>query len=763
MKRALTLVGLEIRRFRTPLQRFGLIFITCVPLLYGALYLWSNWDPYGRLNTIPVAVVDQDQPVTVNNQRVDAGGLFAQNLRSDPIFDWHFVSRADADTGVQDGRYYFTINVPADFSAKLASGATGTPQRAAMSIVLNDANGYVVGKMAESVQSELQNKIDAAAVSAYFESVFGNLQQLHDGITNAANGAGSLRDGLAGASSGANTLAGGLTSLKTGADKLVTGSQQVATGVNSIANVVVPLANQVADAIPSVTQNAAQAAGTAADAATTAAQLSGAVSGNADSVQAEVTALGAAHPELQSDPAYQKLVSATSTAAGLANQVDTGAKQVATLTGTVAAGAQTLAADAPKLQSQVRGAAGQIQQLATGATQVATGMRTLDTGIGTASTGANSLAGGLTTAHNGAISLADGLAEARDQIPVLSTGQQKDNAATLAAPVDISLTNLHPADTYGRGLTPFFYAIALWVFGLSSFLLLRASPGRALMSRAGAIRATMAGWLPVALVGVVAMLLLFLVLQFGLGLDPQSLWATLGLLVLAVGTFTAISHLLRSLLGGAASAVMLILLIVQLTTCGGIYPVETLPLPFRFVHPALPMSYLVDGLRVGISGGDGAHLVRDVIVVAAFGLGALILDVLAVRRRRTNYTIATLKPDLELQPTRYRGGHDQHDRIGAGTGPRAEPVTGSPNRGRAGAGRRGAATGSAVRVRCLRGQHCPRRARPPRLPGRRADRAGCVRRRRRHRHPARHRSGPADPARGRRVDVARLRLRTGSA
>ena len=645
--RVFRLVGTEIRRFRTPLQRIGLIFITCVPLLYGALYLWSNWDPYGRLNQIPVAVVNADQPVVVNGTTVDAGKLFTDDLASDKIFDWHFVNAEQANSGVQDGSYYFSISVPADFSAKLASGATNTPQRASMAITLNDANGYVVGKMAQSVQSELQNKISAAAVSAYFESVFGDLQQLRSGISDAAGGANQLRDGLGSANTGALNLSAGMGQLKTGADKLVTGSGQVADGVNTIANTVVPVANQVANELPSFTQGAAGAASTAAAVASTAAQVTGAVSTNADSVQAQLTAWGESDALIKSDPHYQAVLAAANTAAGYASQVNTDAQQAKTGTATVAAAAQTLAADAPQLQSQVRTAAGKLQQLATGATQVSTGMQTLDSGIGNAANGASTLSGGITSLYNGSVSLANGLSTVETKIPVLSSSQQKDNAATLASPVDITTANLHPAGTYGRGLTPFFYAIALWVFGLSGYLLLKAMPGRALASRAGSVMALLAGWLPALVVGLVAALLLFVVLDAGLGLSPLNFWGTLGLLALAVATFTAISHLLRALLGGAASAAMLILLILQLTTCGGTYPVQTLPLPFKVLHPVLPMSYLVDGLRVTISGGDGAHLALDAVVLGAFLIGALLLDLLVVSRKR-NWSITTLKPDLTL-------------------------------------------------------------------------------------------------------------------
>ncbi len=645
--RPIRLALLEIKRFHTPLQRLALLFIVLVPLLYGGLYLWSNWNPYGRLNQIPVAVVNDDQPVTVNHQQINAGKLFVDELRSDPIFDWHFVGAAQASTGLSNTDYYFEISVPRDFSAKLASGSTGTPRRAGMLITLDDANGYIVGKMAETVQSELQNKISAAAVSAYFESVFGNLQQLRDGITQAADGAGQLRDGLHTAASGSSSLAGGIGQLKTGADKLAPGAQQVSDGVTKIANVVVPAANQIAAAIPGVTSTASSVATTAASLASTAAQASGVISGGADTVQGRITQLGQDDPSLQSDPNYQQLVSLAGQAAGFANQVNTTAGTVRDTTAQVAADAKTLAQAAPRLQSEVSGAASQIQQLASGAQQVASGAATLDTGLGTAATGANQLNAGIIQLQTGATKLANGLTGAEGQLPVLSPNQQKDNANTLASPVDVATTNLHPASTYGVGLTPFFFSIALFVFGITAFLILRPFSTRALASRASNALVAVSGWLPAAVCCIVGGVVLYLVVDFSLGLDPVHPWQTIGLLILAAATFTAIAHLLRTWLGGVASAVILVLLLLQLTTCGGTYPYETLPLPFKVLHPLLPMSYLVEGLRVTTVGGNAAHLLRDTLVLAGFLVAALILTTVVVRGKR-EWRINKVKPDLNM-------------------------------------------------------------------------------------------------------------------
>src|SRR5699024_6111394 len=144
--KTLRLARAEITRHKGFLPILAVLFLVIVPCLYGALYLWSNWDPYGTLEDVPVAVVNQDDPVKA------------------------------------EGRYYMPITIPGDVSASLGSGADGPPRRAQVEMRRNDANGYVVGIMAESVQAELHQQINSAAVEAYFESVYGSLERLRQGI-----------------------------------------------------------------------------------------------------------------------------------------------------------------------------------------------------------------------------------------------------------------------------------------------------------------------------------------------------------------------------------------------------------------------------------------------------------------------------------------------------------------------------------------------------------------------------------------------------
>lgn len=658
--RTVRLAWAEIARHHRPLHRIALVFLLIVPTLYGALYLWSNWDPYGKLDQIPVAVVNEDQPVEVDGRTVDAGEMVVQNLKDDPIFDWVFTDAADAATGLENGDYYLTITVPEDFSARLASGADATPQRAEVEMRRNDANGYVIGVMAETVQATLHEQINSAATEAYFESVYGNLATLRDGIAQADDGAAQLRDGLATADTGAAALASGLVDAQDGASQLADGATQVADGATQvadgtqqIADVVNPIADDLVPAIPAVADGAA-------DLTTAVADLTSTVSTGADSLTARVDAgnqaladLLAAHPELAGDAAYEALASAV-------GRVDTRVTEVSTTLDGIHTDAQALQSDAqalqssvPDLQNTVRDAQSQVNELndgahevATGAGEVRDGAAELATKLTEAKDGAAELSSGVTTAHTGATDLASGLDQLVAAVPALDPDQREANAAILGDPTDVTLTVDNPAEVYGRGLAPFFFSIALWVFGIVVFLVLRPTSGRALVSRSPSWRVALAGWLPILGVGLAGSWLLLAVADVALGLDPVHAWASVGLISLAVAVFTLIAHLCRSALGLVGSAVLLVLLMLQLAASAGIYPAQTLPPALLALHPYLPMTYLIEGLRVTFTGGSPQTLQRAVLVLVGVGVAAFV-GTWAVAARRRTWTMADVHPPLE--------------------------------------------------------------------------------------------------------------------
>lgn len=137
------------------------------------------------------------------------------------------------------------------------------------------------------------------------------------------------------------------------------------------------------------------------------------------------------------------------------------------------------------------------------------------------------------------------------------------------------------------------------------------------------------------------------VLVAAVGLTTPHPLGLLAFTVLTALVFTAIHQALVALLGGVGRLVALVLLMLQLTSAGGTYPVETAPGFFRFLSPLLPMTHAVEGLRHLIAGGDVGVVWLAAAQLGVFFVLAAAVSVLASHRRRS-WSMETLHPSLAI-------------------------------------------------------------------------------------------------------------------
>jgi putative membrane protein len=119
-----------------------------------------------------------------------------------------------------------------------------------------------------------------------------------------------------------------------------------------------------------------------------------------------------------------------------------------------------------------------------------------------------------------------------------------------------------------------------------------------------------------ALVGVLQALFADAVLLYGLGIHVQSVPLFVLFSILTSWTFMALIQLLVTPMGNPGRYVAVLILILQLTACGGSYPVELLPTALRGLHSWLPMSYTLDGFRAVISSADYPVMWADAGILA---------------------------------------------------------------------------------------------------------------------------------------------------
>ncbi|MGV9755778.1 YhgE/Pip family protein [Streptomyces tricolor] len=689
------LAALELRRFgRGRLPRAALVALLVLPLLYGALYLWSFWDPYGRLDRIPVALVNDDKGATAGGKRITAGDDIVDGLRDSRTFEWHEVSDEEARAGVEDGTYYLSLTMPADFSSRIASSSGDSPETGALRVRTNDANNYIVGQISRTVFNEVRSAASTKASRTFLDKIFVSFSDIHDKTVTAARGADKLNsglgkaekgskdlaDGLKDAKGGSGKLAKGLKKLDTGSADLKKGSRQVADGTQALADKV----NDVhAEAGPFLRTNEKTIGDTArlvshsakavkdnlevlvklAPGAAKTAHASSAVLDEVYRTRCETPALP--------DPACPDLKRAKKAAASVATIADDlntliadqngDLKTMRANLGTLQKQADALAERAPHLSEDVEDAVKKINKLNTGAHQVAagaeklhtglgtarTGAARLDKGIGTAKSGAETLNGGLYKLSDGSGKLAGGLHSGAKKIPDYDKQDRDRRTGVMADPVQLASHDLHKAPNYGTGFAPYFIPLSLWVGAMVAYMLIPPLNRRALAAGASAWRIALAGWLPVVAVGVLQVGALMAVLHWAVGLQMLRAAGTIGFLCLVTACFAAIVQWLNARFGAAGRILVLALLMLQLTSAGGTYPVQTSPGFFNAIHPYLPMSHIVEALRRLITGGGLGPVWQACGVLAAFTAGALALTALAARRRQV-WTLDRLHPELSL-------------------------------------------------------------------------------------------------------------------
>lgn len=687
--------GTELRRFgKGTLPKIALVVLLFIPLIYGALYLWAFWAPTDELKNLPVALVNEDAGASRDGESITAGDDLVDELTSRNDLDWQVTDAADATTGVTDGDYYFAVTIPADFSESAVSVGSDDPKPATVEVDYNDSNSFLASTLGKQAMIQLRDTVAEQVGQQTADAMLIGLNDAGAGIRSAADGATTLADGIATANDGAGRLVVGLGDLASGAGTLDAGAVQLADGTGTLADGLQQLASGAGTLSAGATQvsnGAAELSGKVNDAANGSAVLAQKAHGLADGAAgiaaktgeltqgtallsakissleadlsgeqgatvdvparlAEIQAIaagldGAAQAAL---PTVQGYAGLSTQYAGAVDQLSAGLSAGAPKAAELAAGAAQVSDGASTLSAKSGEAASGAQTIASGAARLSSGTDDLVSGTGELAAGGTALASGAAQLSDGSRTLADKLDEGAAEAPQLSTADIEVKADVMAAPVQLDESWQNESKSFGEGFAPFFIALATFVGGLITWLILRALPTRALAASATGLRAVMTGFLPAMAIGAGQVVIMVLVLVYGIGLEPVYWLGTSAFIYLVTLAFLALQQMFIILLGTAAGRVVsLVLLMLQLSSSGGTYPVETTPAFFQWLHPYMPASYVVSGLRELITGGVDSRLWLSVLVLAGILVGSLAISAWSAGRQRM-WSVSRLHPELAI-------------------------------------------------------------------------------------------------------------------
>ena len=282
---------------------------------------------------------------------------------------------------------------------------------------------------------------------------------------------------------------------------------------------------------------------------------------------------------------------------------------------------QELIAGVDKLQSGSSQLADKSSQLISGASQLESGANKLAAGAGKLAEGGTKLTSGLEDLQSGVASLGQGLGNASDQLKSAST--ESKNAEILSNPLSLSKTDNDQVPVNGIAMAPYMISVALFVAAISTNMIFAKLPsGRHPESRWAWLKSR------AEINGIIAVLAGILV--YGgvhlIGLTANHEMRTLILIILTSLVFMSMVTALTTWNSRIGAFFSLILLLLQLASSAGTYPLALTNDFFRAINPWLPMSYSVSGLRQTISMTGNIHhqVIFLVVILALFiGLGML--------------------------------------------------------------------------------------------------------------------------------------------
>lgn len=553
----------------------SIIAILFIPVLYAANFLIAFADPYNNLSSVPVAIVNDDNGTTYNSEDINIGDEFVQSLKESNNFKWYFVTDDEALDGMKDSKYYFTVKIPDNFSENVYSTLTGDAKSSDLIYMANDNKNYICGVLGNALVNELESQLNKKIVSTFVSNLNSNLvdggTQLSTAVNQILNGSSEVTTNLASLVSGSKEL---LDSTK----KLNEATITLSTGVNTLSTSYTKFNSSLGTVSQSLNQiNTGYKT------------LNTSISTYKDSL---IAALEASNlPEATKQALIDNYNSINQNSAYLSNSLNT-----------VNTGVSTLSYSSNQISTSLK-------DVSTGVTTISGYLEALESGAEKIYNGASLLYSGSSTLNSGITQLSSGINTFNTSVTSLNL---EKNASSVAAPVTRVDEAYSAVDNYGYGFAPYFISLGLFVGALVTTIVL------AMKSKKSKVKNTITHSLKklglfAGIVITQSVLLDIVLLLTKIKVDNILLFVAFTILIGL--TFMAIVQMLTTLFNDIGRFLCIILLTLQLTACGGTFPIETAPKFYDIINPFMPMTYTVDGLRAIIGSGNMGIVGHSVIVL----------------------------------------------------------------------------------------------------------------------------------------------------
>lgn len=443
---------------------------------------------------------------------------------------------------------------------------------------------------------------------------------------------------------GVNTLDDGATKVKAGVDNYVNGTDELTTSMNAYIAGVDSLNGNVEALLKSM------------------------VAYGNNSSDASAKALAQNAQAILNSKAIDSLTTNGKLLKGGANQITSNSESLKAGMAELKAGTKQLRNSTSSLSQLTDG----MKSLQDGIKQVEVGTNTLNKGIATLDNGTDTLVEGSKTLKTGLATLSDNSTAVKDALNQLKVGSKTayDGSKRLARgtatfkteiengleDTNAELTKLDNLDThvensveveeipygevtsYGIAFTPLFLCIGLWVGALMCYVVLYYDQEKRFGILVRGHENKILQNIAYLGISVVMGLLTGFLLKVGLGFEVVSTGIYYLECILIAVTFMSIIQCLIKNLGDVGKFLALIILVLQLASSGGTFPIPLIDKGFQSISSLLPMTYSIKIVKDCLIGTDTSFLLQNNMILIGITIGCLaitaIVDIIKIKKAK---------------------------------------------------------------------------------------------------------------------------------
>jgi len=286
-------------------------------------------------------------------------------------------------------------------------------------------------------------------------------------------------------------------------------------------------------------------------------------------------------------------------------------------------------------------------ELVNGANDLNSGLLQLKGGSLQLSDGAGELSDGSNDLYDGMITLADGTEEFNDQIHEAAdeagdVDATNDTYNMMANPVEVGNEKINEVPNYGTGFAPYFLSLGLFVGAL---LLSIVYPLRepSVVPSSG-VNWFLRKFIGLFTIGILQALIASGILLLGLKIEVQSVPLFILFAIVTSLVFITLIQFFVTCFNDPGRFIAIIILILQLTTSAGTFPLELIPKVLQPINTLLPMTYSVAGFKAVVSSGDFTVMWQNTGILIGYSVVFMLLTLsyfIVMYKRR----FATMDPD----------------------------------------------------------------------------------------------------------------------